>query len=128
MLAAPEGIDVKAAGEATLYGLPMMRYDVTRTADTSGSLSVALQSGDSSGLKYGTPVLSYALTPHQNTVSGVSLTYYDANGDIQVTPLQPILPRNANRLALPSGVVLRQGPQAGFQIAPGEPISLEVSR
>src|SRR6266851_6968068 len=27
-----------------------------------------------------------------------------------------------------SGVVLRQSPQAGFQIAPGEPISLEVSR
>jgi serine/threonine-protein kinase len=27
-----------------------------------------------------------------------------------------------------SGVVLRQNPQAGFQIAPGEPISLEVSR
>ena len=29
---------------------------------------------------------------------------------------------------LPPGVVLRQSPQAGFQIAPGEPISLEVSR
>jgi beta-lactam-binding protein with PASTA domain len=29
---------------------------------------------------------------------------------------------------LASGVVLRQSPQAGFQIAPGEPISLEVSR
>jgi eukaryotic-like serine/threonine-protein kinase len=27
-----------------------------------------------------------------------------------------------------AGVVLRQNPQAGFQIAPGEPISLEVSR
>jgi beta-lactam-binding protein with PASTA domain len=27
-----------------------------------------------------------------------------------------------------AGVVLRQGPQAGFQIGPGEPISLEVSR
>ena len=29
---------------------------------------------------------------------------------------------------VPSGVVLRQSPEAGFQIAPGEPISLEVSR
>ena len=29
---------------------------------------------------------------------------------------------------IPSGVVIRQHPQAGFQIAPGEPISLEVSR
>ncbi len=29
---------------------------------------------------------------------------------------------------VPGGIVLRQSPQAGFQIAPGEPISLEVSR
>jgi eukaryotic-like serine/threonine-protein kinase len=29
---------------------------------------------------------------------------------------------------VPSGIVLRQNPQAGFQIAPGEAISLEVSR
>jgi serine/threonine-protein kinase len=29
---------------------------------------------------------------------------------------------------IPAGIVLRQSPQAGFQIAPGEPISLEVSR
>lgn len=28
----------------------------------------------------------------------------------------------------PPGIVLRQSPQAGFQIGPGEPISLEVSR
>ena len=29
---------------------------------------------------------------------------------------------------VPAGIVLRQSPQAGFQISPGEPISLEVSR
>jgi eukaryotic-like serine/threonine-protein kinase len=29
---------------------------------------------------------------------------------------------------VPPGIVLRQNPQAGFQIAPGDPISLEVSR
>ena len=29
---------------------------------------------------------------------------------------------------VPGGIVLRQSPQAGFQIAPGEPISLEGSR
>ena len=29
---------------------------------------------------------------------------------------------------VPAGIILRQSPQAGFQIAPGEPISLEVSR
>jgi eukaryotic-like serine/threonine-protein kinase len=27
-----------------------------------------------------------------------------------------------------AGIVIRQGPQAGFQVAPGEPVSLEVSR
>jgi eukaryotic-like serine/threonine-protein kinase len=27
-----------------------------------------------------------------------------------------------------AGIVIRQGPQAGFQIGPGEPVSLEVSR
>jgi beta-lactam-binding protein with PASTA domain len=27
-----------------------------------------------------------------------------------------------------AGIVLRQNPQAGFQIEPGEPISLEVSK
>ena len=29
---------------------------------------------------------------------------------------------------VPAGIVLRQNPQAGFQVAPGEPIALEVSR
>jgi beta-lactam-binding protein with PASTA domain len=29
---------------------------------------------------------------------------------------------------IPSGIVLRQSPSAGFQIGNGEPISLEVSR
>jgi beta-lactam-binding protein with PASTA domain len=29
---------------------------------------------------------------------------------------------------VPSGIVLRQSPQGGFQVAPGDPISLEVSR
>jgi len=29
---------------------------------------------------------------------------------------------------IPAGIVLRQSPQAGFQIAPGESVSLEVSR
>ncbi len=29
---------------------------------------------------------------------------------------------------VPAGVVLRQSPQAGYQVAPGDPISIEVSR
>ena len=29
---------------------------------------------------------------------------------------------------VPAGIVLRQNPQAGFQIAPGDPISIEVSK
>ena len=29
---------------------------------------------------------------------------------------------------VPAGIVIRQNPQGGFQIAPSDPISLEVSR
>jgi len=29
---------------------------------------------------------------------------------------------------VPGGIVLRQNPQGGFQISPGETISLEISR
>ena len=29
---------------------------------------------------------------------------------------------------VPAGIVLRQSPQGGFQVGPGDPISLEVSR
>ena len=29
---------------------------------------------------------------------------------------------------VPAGVVIRQSPQAGFQVAPGDTVSLEVSR
>jgi beta-lactam-binding protein with PASTA domain len=29
---------------------------------------------------------------------------------------------------IPAGIVIRQSPQAGFQISPGETISLETSR
>ena len=46
---------------------------------------------------------------------------------------RPRLPRGGRRRRRPypgvaAGIVIRQSPQAGFQIAPGEPISLEVSR
>ena len=47
-------------------------------------------------------------------------------------PAQARLSRRRGRLTpypgVPAGIVIRQSPQAGFQIAPGEPISLEVSR
>jgi beta-lactam-binding protein with PASTA domain len=29
---------------------------------------------------------------------------------------------------VPSGIILRQSPAAGFQVTPDEPISLEISR
>jgi len=44
-------------------------------------------------------------------------------------PLASLMLYRAYRDAgVPAGVVLRQSPLAGFQVAPGEPISLEVSR
>ena len=54
------------------------------------------------------------------------------NGDRAADVLRAGLPRRRRRLSslpgLPPGVVVRQSPQAGFQVAPGDAISLEVSR
>ena len=115
-LAAPEGIDAKAAAEATVYGLPFMKFDVARPSSAAGQTPLTLANGTSAGLQYGTPVLSYILNQHTTAsvpVAGsanhVNLTYYDASGDIQVSPLQPVLPRNVTRLTLPPSAVLRGG-------------------
>jgi len=118
-LAAPAGIDVKAAAEATLYGLPMMKFAVpTPAGGTSDGVSLELSTGFSSGLQYVEPALSYTTTLHTATVpivgsltgGTVQLSYYDANGgDVQVSPLQPILPRSVTPLSLPNTVVLRGG-------------------
>ena len=128
-LAAPEGIDAKAAAEATVYGLPMMRFDVARLPGASGETNLALLNGTSLKLQYGTPVLSYILNSHTKPsvpVAGssnhVDLTYYDASGDIQVSPLQPVLPRNVTRLGLPLDAVLRGGALLNAQYTEVTPI------
>jgi len=95
---------VKAAAEATLYGLPMMKFAVpTPAGGTSDGVSLELSTGFSSGLQYVEPALSYTTTLHTATVpivgsltgGTVQLSYYDANGgDVQglIDPVQA-LPR-----------------------------------
>ncbi len=129
-LAAPEGIDAKAAAEATVYGLPMMRFDVARPSSATGQTPLTLTSGTSSELQYGTPVLSYVLNQHTTasvpvagTTNRVNLTYYDASGDISVSPLQPVLPRNVTRIGgLPANTVLRGGALVSAQYTEVSPI------
>ena len=54
----------------------------------------------------------------------------DRAADAPARPAASASPSSDRRRirASPPGIVLRQSPQAGFQIAPGEPISIEVSR
>jgi len=115
-LASPAGIDVKAEAEATLYGLPMMKFAVpTMASGTSDGTSLTLHPGTSGGLQFVDPSLTYGTTLHTDTIpivgstATVPLSYYDADGQIQVSPLQPILPRSVTPLPLPSSVVLRGG-------------------
>lgn len=92
-------------------------------------------------------VLAQDPPPQFNAASGVSLLVN--RGDRGLTYVMPdLIGVNGDRAAeilrergfrvavvgsnpypgVAAGVVIRQNPQAGFQIGPGEPISLEVSR
>jgi hypothetical protein len=115
-LAAPAGIDAKAAAEATLYGLPMMKFAVpTPASGTTDGTSLELSNGSSAGLQFVEPGLTYTTTLKTDTVAvagstdTMQLSYYTSNGDVQVSPLQPILPRSVTPLSLPNTVVLRGG-------------------
>jgi serine/threonine-protein kinase len=92
-------------------------------------------------------VLAQEPPPQSGAASGVSLLVN--RGDRGVTYVMPdLIGVNGDRAAeilrdrgfriavvgsnpypgVAAGIVIRQNPQAGFQIGPGEPISLEVSR
>ncbi len=93
------GIDEKALAEATLYGLPMLGYNLpagTRltppTISTAGLLTQLTPS-----LSLGTLTPSYTL--HRNTrtldvLGGGTETaiYYDIDGNVAVKPEAPVLP------------------------------------
>ena len=87
--------------------------------------------------------------PKQRTPSGARVALLVNRGERGVTYVMPdLIGVNGDRAAdllrsrgfrvsvvgdhpypgVPAGIVLRQSPQGGFQIGPGDPISLEVSR
>jgi beta-lactam-binding protein with PASTA domain len=87
--------------------------------------------------------------PKQSTPSGARVTLLVNRGERGITYVMPdLIGVNGDRAAdllrsrgfrvsvvgdhpypgVPAGIVLRQSPQGGFQIAPSDPISLEVSR
>ncbi|MEO8632405.1 MAG: hypothetical protein ABI466_03535, partial [Chloroflexota bacterium] len=100
-LASLGGIDEKALAEATLFGLPMLGYDLpagSRLPTPTTSTATGLTLLTSAGLSLATPTTTYAL--HQNTrslsvVGGgtASAIYYDINGNVAVKPEAPVLPQ-----------------------------------
>jgi hypothetical protein len=114
-LPSPDGIDTKAVGEATLYGLPMLQFDVLRPFSADTRTALTLRSRDGSSVQFADPTLTFTTNPHTATLpihnadgSG-TVTYYDANGDIHTTPQQAILPRSVVRLDVPATTVVRGG-------------------
>jgi len=94
------GIDEKALVEATLYGLPMLGYDLpagSRLQAPPNPIAPSLTSLTSEGLSLAT--LTPAYTLHRNTrtlsvVGGGTATavYWDIDGNVAVTPESPVLP------------------------------------
>ena len=125
----PEGIDVKAAGEATLYGLPMLRFDVYRAPAPTPPSTLTTAAGHARDLRVAQPTLGYTLNRHATqiplagTTTKTELIYYDADGNIQTAPLQPVLPRAVLPLVLQDGLVLRGGAlvSAGYHDETGLP-------
>ena len=94
-------------------------------------------------------VVAQTPAPKQRTPSGARVALLVNRGERGVTYVMPdLIGVNGDRAAdllrsrgfrvsvvgdhpypgVPAGIVLRQSPQGGFQIGPGDPISLEVSR
>lgn len=101
-----KGIDEKAMAEATLYGLPMLGYDLPGTPLPRPGTGGALNSTPiTSDLSYADVSPSYTLHPNTRTLTvagGASLpaTYYDIAGNIAVSPATPVLPETQNDVAI----------------------------
>jgi hypothetical protein len=104
-LSSLKGIDEKALAEATLYGLPMLGYDLPASGrlirPTQGTIG-ALTPLTSDGLSYATLSPVYVLTEHHRplTIVGGTVTtdaiYWDADGNVAVSPGSPVLPQTLN--------------------------------
>ena len=101
-LVALRGIDEKALAEATLYGLPMLAFDLpagSRLAAVPPTTATGLTALTSAGLSVKEITPAYALTRNSRTLAidgggtPVQGVYYDAAGSIAVSPGAPVLPQ-----------------------------------
>jgi uncharacterized protein YjbI with pentapeptide repeats len=124
-----DGIDAKAVGEATLYGLPMLRFDVQRPFAADATTPVSLSSREGSLVQFANPTLSFGLTPHSVTLpipggdGSRTVSYYDADGDVHTVPQQAVLPRKVTRLDVPANTVFRGGALVSAQYTELTPFS-----
>ncbi|HET9808696.1 MAG TPA: beta-propeller fold lactonase family protein, partial [Candidatus Limnocylindria bacterium] len=94
------GIDEKSLVQATLYGLPMLAYDLpagSRLAVPPSPVAPSLTPGTSAGLSLATITPAFTLHRNNRTLSVVgggteTAIYWDIDGNVAVTPEAPVLP------------------------------------
>ena len=109
-----KGIDEKAMAEATLYGLPMLGYNLpgTRPARPSSGAAPTLTALASAGLSSADLTPTYALTENTKTLTQLggtattTATYFDAGGNVSVAPGAPVLPLTVDNVNV-AGQALR---------------------
>lgn len=114
-LVALKGIDEKAMAEATLYGLPMLGYNLPAAGriprPTSGT-TLTPTALTSPGLSSADFSPTYTLNTNTKTLTQVgtnalsTATYFDASGNIAVAPGAPVLPQTTNAVGV-AGQALR---------------------
>ena len=126
-----KGIDEKAMAEATLYGLPMLAFDLPGTPlarpASGNTLNPTLINLDNPDLYYANLTPTYTLTENIRplTLAGVpslTATYYDIAGNVAVSPETPVLPLTQNDVGVAGkavrGAVLMS---ADYSDAPNTP-------
>jgi len=109
-----KGIDEKAMAEATLYGLPMLGYNLpgTRPARPSSGAAPTLTALTSPGLSSADLSLTPALNLNTKTLTQLggtgttTATYFDAGGNVSVNPGAPVLPLTVDNVNV-AGQALR---------------------
>jgi YVTN family beta-propeller protein len=94
------GIDEKALTQASLFGLPMLAYDLpasSRLALPPSPVAPSLAPGTSPGLSLATITPAFTLHRNNRTLSVVgggteTAVYWDIDGNVAVTPEAPVLP------------------------------------
>jgi hypothetical protein len=114
-LVALKGIDEKAMAEATLYGLPMLGYDLPaagRIARPSTGTTLTPTALTSPGLSSADFSPTYTLNQNTRTLTELgttttsTATYFDASGNIAVAPGAPVLPQTTDGVGV-AGQALR---------------------